>query len=210
MSSRVKPHSKAVTRITQAALPRLQDIDADTILSDQDDDDGLIDVPQYHQTSNLFSRRQQTRSKPSIVQNNEAKLSMVSSLRGLPDSMRRRSPPSGTSVSEAETIAPSATPSSYDPSSKERRYYREAHPNSPDVTRLSDTPRPITGNNRFSGARLGVVQTRGRHTVDEDDAWNQIRLQQLEAEADRFREERLLERCWQVWTKSYQWIMVCT
>lgn len=53
------------------------------------------------------------------------------------------------------------------------------------------------------------MQSRGQPETDEDDAWNKIRVQQLEAEADRLREGKMLERCWHVWTKSYQWIVVC-
>lgn len=44
--------------------------------------------------------------------------------------------------------------------------------------------------------------------MDEDDVWDKIRMQQLEAEADRFREERLLGKCWGIWVQGCRWIMV--
>ncbi|KAL9715093.1 hypothetical protein Ac2012v2_001752 [Leucoagaricus gongylophorus] len=83
--------------------------------------------------------------------------------------------------------------------------------------RRSITPTPTKGsgnflptpasNNRFSVARRGLVNSRGQSSTDEDDVWDKIRMQQLEAEADQFREERLLGRCWGVWVQSYRWIM---
>ncbi|GBE82341.1 hypothetical protein SCP_0407250 [Sparassis crispa] len=43
--------------------------------------------------------------------------------------------------------------------------------------------------------------------VNEEDAWSKIKMAQDEQDADRFRDERLLERCWDVWRQGYQWII---
>lgn len=185
---------------------RLQDIDADTVISDLGDDPPN-DVPQYHQNSKLFPKSQY---KPSpVTQNTQLRTSMISSLRGLPTSMRNKPPPtSDTSLSEAETIAPSTALPSYGSAVKAPRYTQQARSKPLTTTKSTEISHPVKVNNRFAGARWGVVQSRTQGPADEDDTWNRIRIQQLEAEADRYREERLLERCWAVWRQGYQWIAV--
>lgn len=44
--------------------------------------------------------------------------------------------------------------------------------------------------------------------INEDEAWNKVKMMQDEKEADRFREEKLVERCWDVWKQGYDWIVV--
>lgn len=60
-------------------------------------------------------------------------------------------------------------------------------------------------------ARAAVLQARQRSgsVINEDDAWKKIKMARNEEDADRFREERLIERCWDVWKQGYQWIVVC-
>lgn len=62
-----------------------------------------------------------------------------------------------------------------------------------------------------AAARAAVLQARERRgsVINEDDAWTKIRMAGDEKEADRFREDRLVERCWEVWKQGYQWIVVC-
>ncbi|KZT68998.1 hypothetical protein DAEQUDRAFT_765781 [Daedalea quercina L-15889] len=45
------------------------------------------------------------------------------------------------------------------------------------------------------------------HAINEDDAWKKIKEAQDYKEADRFREDKLVERCWDVWKQGYQWII---
>ncbi|KAI0046680.1 hypothetical protein FA95DRAFT_1542135 [Auriscalpium vulgare] len=45
-----------------------------------------------------------------------------------------------------------------------------------------------------------------KSVVNEDDAWNKIRMAQDEKDADRFRNERLLERCLDVWKQGIDWV----
>ncbi|KAH0583950.1 hypothetical protein H2248_009533 [Termitomyces sp. 'cryptogamus'] len=54
---------------------------------------------------------------------------------------------------------------------------------------------------------IASARERRESVIIEDDAWNKIRMERDEAEADVFRRTQLLERCWKVWTQLYQWIM---
>ncbi|KAI0934407.1 hypothetical protein AcV5_006256 [Taiwanofungus camphoratus] len=54
---------------------------------------------------------------------------------------------------------------------------------------------------------IAQSKERKNSTINEDDAWNKIRESQDYKEADRFREDKLLERCWDVWKQGYQWII---
>ncbi|KAG6879521.1 hypothetical protein C0992_001854 [Termitomyces sp. T32_za158] len=58
-------------------------------------------------------------------------------------------------------------------------------------------------------ARQVIASARERKgsAINEDDAWNKIKRERDEAEAETFRKIRLLERCWKVWTQLYQWIV---
>ncbi|EGO20886.1 hypothetical protein SERLADRAFT_452027 [Serpula lacrymans var. lacrymans S7.9] len=52
---------------------------------------------------------------------------------------------------------------------------------------------------------IGQRERRGS-AINEDDAWNKVKMIRDEQDADRFREEKLLERCWDVWRQGYEWI----
>ncbi|KAH7912247.1 hypothetical protein BJ138DRAFT_1178988 [Hygrophoropsis aurantiaca] len=43
--------------------------------------------------------------------------------------------------------------------------------------------------------------------INEDDAWKKIRMLRDEEDADKFRNDKLLERCWEVWLLGYQWLI---
>ncbi|KAJ4488143.1 hypothetical protein J3R30DRAFT_3695788 [Lentinula aciculospora] len=48
----------------------------------------------------------------------------------------------------------------------------------------------------------------GRSSViNEEDAWKKVAMMHDEREADRFRKQRLVERCFDVWRQGFQWIM---
>lgn len=61
-------------------------------------------------------------------------------------------------------------------------------------------------------ARKAIAQARKRKgsVVNEDDAWRKIKFQRDEQDADTFRQDRLLERCWEIWKQGFQWIIVRT
>ncbi|KAG0705973.1 hypothetical protein DFH29DRAFT_996399 [Suillus ampliporus] len=42
--------------------------------------------------------------------------------------------------------------------------------------------------------------------INEDEAWKKIRMSRDEEDADKFREDKLLERCWEIWVLGYQWL----
>ncbi|TFY66150.1 hypothetical protein EVG20_g4945 [Dentipellis fragilis] len=46
-----------------------------------------------------------------------------------------------------------------------------------------------------------------KSVINEEDAWAKVRMAQDEKEADRFREEKLVERCWDVWKQGFEWII---
>lgn len=57
-------------------------------------------------------------------------------------------------------------------------------------------------------ALRSVPHERRGSVVNEDEAWNKVKMMQDEKEADRFREEKLVERCWDVWKQGFDWIIV--
>ncbi|KDR81550.1 hypothetical protein GALMADRAFT_113988 [Galerina marginata CBS 339.88] len=48
--------------------------------------------------------------------------------------------------------------------------------------------------------------TERKKTVDLDDAWKNIRLEQDEKFADKFREDMLIARCWEMWRQGFLWV----
>ncbi|EIN07385.1 hypothetical protein PUNSTDRAFT_121511 [Punctularia strigosozonata HHB-11173 SS5] len=58
-------------------------------------------------------------------------------------------------------------------------------------------------------ARLAVERARERKgsVLNEDDAWKKIREAQDEEDAVRWYNERLQERCWNIWRQGYEWII---
>ncbi len=44
--------------------------------------------------------------------------------------------------------------------------------------------------------------------VDVDDAWKNVKMEQDEKFADKFREDMLLARCWEMWRQGFLWITV--
>ena len=45
---------------------------------------------------------------------------------------------------------------------------------------------------------------------NEDDVWAKVREARDEVEADKFRERKLVERCWDVWIQGFEWVQVST
>lgn len=46
--------------------------------------------------------------------------------------------------------------------------------------------------------------------INEEDAWKKIKMARDEEDADKFRDDKLLERCWEIWLLGYQWLIVRT
>ncbi|KAG8217745.1 Sfi1 spindle body protein-domain-containing protein [Butyriboletus roseoflavus] len=43
--------------------------------------------------------------------------------------------------------------------------------------------------------------------INEEDAWKKIKMARDEADADKFRDDKLLEHCWEIWLLGYQWLI---
>lgn len=61
-----------------------------------------------------------------------------------------------------------------------------------------------------STAHRVVAQARERKgsIVNETDVWKNIELQRHEEDADKFREDKLQERYWEIWKLGFEWIRV--
>lgn len=115
-------------------------------------------------------------------------------------------------VTDDVTVSPSTIPPSYRAAVRDNAPYRTGHvatPRPQSKTALSRAgsssppPAPISMQLR------GLPQTKERRNsiINEGDAWTKIKEAQDYEEADHFREDRLLERCWEVWKQGYQWII---
>ena len=49
-----------------------------------------------------------------------------------------------------------------------------------------------------------------QNVIDEDDVWVKVREARDEVEADKFREAKLVERCWDIWLQGVEWVQVRT
>lgn len=136
-------------------------------------------------------------------------LSAPSKLHSMPPNRQHIWDAGMSEVTEGSAAAPSTTPPSYraavrnQPPSKQQPISKLVQPSEA----VNQPPSRITSS---LAARQAVAQARERKgsVVNEDDAWNKIKMQRDEKDADRFREDRLLERCWEVWKQGFQWIIV--
>ncbi|KAL0946958.1 hypothetical protein HGRIS_013114 [Hohenbuehelia grisea] len=102
---------------------------------------------------------------------------------------------------------PSTTPPSYRAATRETP--RPAQQLNQQPTRLRSSPSDDPAYDRVAAARQAIAQARQRRgsVVNEEDAWKKIEMQRDEEEADRFREDKLLERCWEIWKQEFNWII---
>ncbi|KIK93706.1 hypothetical protein PAXRUDRAFT_828690 [Paxillus rubicundulus Ve08.2h10] len=76
----------------------------------------------------------------------------------------------------------------------------EAHPRASSPIKLSKSEFPIQAALPQSRERKGSV-------INEEDAWKKIKMARDEEDADKFRGDKLLERCWEIWLLGYQWLI---
>jgi len=72
---------------------------------------------------------------------------------------------------------------------------------------------PATARRAIAQARErrgGIARERRGSIANEDEAWHKIQMVRDEQAADRFREDILVERCWDIWKRGFQWIHVST
>ncbi|CAK5277723.1 unnamed protein product [Mycena citricolor] len=66
--------------------------------------------------------------------------------------------------------------------------------------------RPSASSLAVAREKLAQVRQRGGSVTNEDDAWKKIKMIEDEKLADRVRNEKLVERCWDVWKQGFDWI----
>ena len=73
-------------------------------------------------------------------------------------------------------------------------------------------PSPIKLPKPEPHAQAALPQSRERKgsVINEEDAWKKIKMARDEDDADKFRDDKLLERCWEIWLLGYQWLIVRT
>ena len=49
-----------------------------------------------------------------------------------------------------------------------------------------------------------------KSVINEDDVWARVREARDGVDADKFRERKLVERCWDVWIQGFEWVQVNT
>jgi protein SFI1 len=208
------PSAKVPTPVEPHFRVPRRDDDSFTLHSHRDDSefrssdaDTGIDVTQYHQPS------QPPFSLPSEIKTNSLGLAMGS-----------LDHPTRTLVPKAYVRPPvlNRNTTTWDTASSEDRGTAPTLPSYKTTVRDTpsfELPRPQPKRDRLaafpvvtpSAARQAIAQARERQggVVNEDDAWSKIKMAQDEKEADIFREDRLVERCWDVWRQALHWVLVC-
>jgi protein SFI1 len=211
------------TRITTRSATQSQDGDLFTLHSHQDDSEIIetdvgteteVEIPQYHHTTKSILRRPP--SKPASTATNTLGLDSDSRTGStaaatsrrqmlLPTTPNFRTWENASEVTE-EVRTSSTIPPSYGAAIRDTHVYRtapyvsrpRAHIVQPRSAQAVPKPKPVP------------VQCRERRIsmINEDDAWTKVKMLQDEKEADRFREDGLIERCWAVWRSGFDWILV--
>ena len=128
------------------------------------------------------------------------------------DPIRRVPTWEGTSdTTDGVVVSPSNTPPSYratvrtGPPSKSAAVEHRNHlvPRAPSPIKLPKPEPHVQPTLPQSRERKGSV-------INEEDAWKKIKMARDEADADKFRDDKLLERCWEIWLLGYQWLIVRT
>ncbi|KAI6144823.1 Sfi1 spindle body protein-domain-containing protein [Pisolithus thermaeus] len=99
--------------------------------------------------------------------------------------------------------SPSTTPPSYRAATRTTANNEMAAP-------ASHIPHPLPIQLPKSEALVQVPahpRERRGSVINEEDAWRKIKIARDEEDADKFREFKLLERCWETWILGYQWVI---
>ncbi|KAJ7046729.1 hypothetical protein C8F04DRAFT_1247798 [Mycena alexandri] len=202
--TRLDPPSTRASRHPELHTLHSHEIESTAISSDDED---AVDVPQYH----LHNRPSAMRRPPSPIHSEITSPSLDSQNYPLraPPARLRTMPPTRPQMWEAETsdaterrTAPSTTPPSY------RAAVREPAPAKRQII-VAGPAAKRPSSSSLATARQLVAQAREQKgsVVNEDDAWKKIKMLQDEKDADAFRQDRLVERCWEVWKEGFQWII---
>ncbi len=172
-------------------------------------DETDIANPQYHNTPNFPHRMQSPCPSENTIESRDANLRFPASVynRYLGPISAIRS--EATSAASEDNGTPSTTPPSYKTTEKEvvptsTRRNRPVQSSQ----RLSLNPKaPIDA----SAARkvLAAARERKGSVVNENEAWKKIQMERDEKEAQLFYQDKLLERCWEMWKNGHKWVVVC-
>lgn len=69
-------------------------------------------------------------------------------------------------------------------------------------------PSPIKLPLATNSAEFTKGRERKGSVINEDEAWKKIKMSRDEEDADKFREDKLLEHCWEIWVLGHQWLAV--
>ncbi|KAJ6547509.1 hypothetical protein B0H19DRAFT_1221514 [Mycena capillaripes] len=213
-----KPTKNAPTRLTRLDLPprpprRTDSLtlhsheDESTNVDSDDETRAGVNVPQYHLPTQPVAMR------PVSPVNSELTSASFGNRKypPLPPSSRSRPMPppkfqmweTDGSDATGQPDAPSTPPS----------YRAVVHESAPAkrqfVIHAAQSPTKRPSSSSLATARQLVAQARERKgsVVNEDDAWNKIKMLQDEKLADTFRQDRLLERYWEVWKENFECII---
>ncbi|KAJ7172530.1 hypothetical protein C8R46DRAFT_1086306 [Mycena filopes] len=178
------------------------EIESTTISSDEEDP---VQVPQYHLHTRPRRPTSPVRSEmtsPSLDSQNYPLLAPPARFRPMASARPQMSETETSDATEHRT-APSTTPPSYRAALREPLLSKRQL-----ITATEAAPKRPTSSS-LATARQIVAQARERKgsVVNEDDAWKKIKMLQDERDADAFRQDRLVERCWGVWKEGFQWII---
>jgi protein SFI1 len=228
---------KVLTRLTGALKAIEKEDDVFTLHSHQDDseseaksvpepDPEATPVPR-HRARSVTSRRPPSPTLTSVTDSVVSRPDVLSSTKvGTPayrarQLLSRATAPAWDAETSEATVdtarGSSSVPPSYNAATRESngggkssykplRALAQAH-----TQASSAASQASTSHIAPAAARAAILQARERKgtVLNEDDAWNKIKMARDEEEADRFREDKLQERCWEVWKQGYQWIVVC-
>ncbi|CCL99150.1 uncharacterized protein FIBRA_01165 [Fibroporia radiculosa] len=224
--ARTTPASSRIATRLSTGLKKDKPEDTLTLHSHLDDIDSVlaepvsasaITIPSYLDTPRPVHRPSSPSFTPTAPNSLGLQMefpSMQSNARHAPRSSSIRPPLWNDNASEVTgmtAVSSSTIPPSYGAAVRESASFRYGgfgtpRPQSKIAPGRAVSPSPIS---RLTTPRQETIRTeeRRKSVINEDDAWLKIREAQDIKEADRFREERLVERCWEVWKQGYQWII---
>jgi len=191
--------------------------DAFTLHSSQTDDDAQLTQstntddlgPQYHATPQRFESP--VHPVLALTPGTPIPTTLAKANRYSHRATRNYLPPRWDSQSSDHTSsAPTrvSTPPSYGAATREPAPVSTAKTSRSNVlthgafARPSLEEKPTIVSSKPRGPPKGVI--------NDDDVWAKVREARDEVEADKFRERKLVERCWDVWIQGFEWVQVRT
>ncbi|KAJ3521872.1 hypothetical protein NMY22_g12132 [Coprinellus aureogranulatus] len=94
---------------------------------------------------------------------------------------------------------------------KERLHFPQRHmPSRPAIRMRVASPVSKRKEEMARDIIARAKQRKGTASINDTEAWKNIQMQHDEKNADLFRQDKLVERCWQIWRQGYTWILTTT